>query len=262
MRLRSSLSVLVLASVCVLAACAKRTAGTPELEPQRSALVGDNQPLVRAAERAQLDRLPAVRAQLAAARDSVLASAYVSWALQQQAVPSDAAIGAYYRSHPELFAHRRLYLMRELNVDLAPARFGELQRHAEGAHDLLQLEQWLQSAHIKFDAANSARGSDELPHEVLPAFLRLRNGDIGVARSARGAWVLQVIHSVSAPLTLTQARASIIRTLLQRTLDAPATAPTQASSAKLSPPGLVQTSLQADAQRPAVAVATDRLPLP
>jgi EpsD family peptidyl-prolyl cis-trans isomerase len=172
--------------------------------------------LAREARRLRLDRDPEVGARLDAARRQVLAQAYVDLAAAQSAAPSAHDIAAYYRAHPESFAHRRLYLLRELNVRLPPNRFAELQRHSAQVHNLAQLEEWLRAAHIPFQDSARARFSGQLPGAIVPAFLRLKRGDIGVARVPQGAWVLQVIDWTAAPLSLQAAQPLIARRLARQ----------------------------------------------
>ena len=169
--------------------------------------------LAQAARRLKLERDPSVSARLDEARRQILAQAYVDLAAAQSAAPSAHDIEAYYREHPESFAHRRLYLLRELSVRLPPHRFAELQRHSTHAHNLAQLELWLRAAHIPFEDSARARFSGQLPSAIAPAFLRLKRGDIGVARVPQGAWVLQVIDWMPAPLSLQSAQPLIARRL-------------------------------------------------
>ncbi|HEX4023776.1 MAG TPA: EpsD family peptidyl-prolyl cis-trans isomerase [Steroidobacteraceae bacterium] len=176
----------------------------------------DLQLLVQQARRLKLERDPAVSARIEAATEGVLAQAYIDRAAARSAAPDARDIAAYYRDHPESFARRRLYLLRELTVRLSAERFAQLRRHSAHARDLTELEQWLQLQGIAFEQAVQARASDQLPREIVPAFLRLRRGDIGVARIPQGAWVLQVLDWVSAPVSLQEARPAIAGYLAQQ----------------------------------------------
>ncbi|MGH8141253.1 MAG: EpsD family peptidyl-prolyl cis-trans isomerase [Steroidobacteraceae bacterium] len=176
----------------------------------------DLQLLVQEARRLKLEQDPAVSARIDVATKAILAQAYVDKAAQQSAAPSEADIDAYYRDHPESFARRRVYLLRELTVQMAPQRFAELRQHSVQARDLKPLEHWLRGQHIAFVQTERARTSDQIPPQITPAFLRLKRGDIGVARIPQGAWVLQVLDWVSSPLSLSSARPLIARYLALR----------------------------------------------
>jgi len=183
--------------------------------------------LVQEAHRLKLERDPAVSARIAAATKAILAQAYIDRATARSAAPDAHDIEAYYRNHPESFAHRRLYLLRELTVQLPADRFAQLRRQCAHLHDLRSLTRWLRSEHIAFEQTERARAVDQLPPAVMPGFLRLRRGDIGVARTAQGAWVLQVIDWISAPVSLQAARPLIARYLALRVRSAVETAEIQ-----------------------------------
>jgi EpsD family peptidyl-prolyl cis-trans isomerase len=198
------------------AAAAADTSSLPRRGDARVDRLLGLQLLAREARRLKLERDPEVGARLDAARRQVLAQAYVDLAAAQSAAPSAHDIAAYYREHPESFAHRRLYLLRELSVRLPPSRFAELQRHSAQVRNLAQLEQWLRAAHIPFQDSARARFSGQLPSAIVPEFLRLKRGDIGVARVPQGAWVLQVIDWAAAPLSLQAAQPPIARRLARQ----------------------------------------------
>lgn len=226
------------------------------VDPEQLQRVIDQALLVQAAQRQHLNTDPGVQERVAEAGNSVLAQSYVDFAAAKSAPPTDADIKAYYYAHPELFEHRRLYLLREIDIKMAPQRFEEVQRHCDGAHDLSQMEQWLKDSGIAYRARNTARTTDELPLDVLPQFLRLKNGDIGVARAPEGAWVLQVVSSASLPLSLTQARPVIAEYLQRRLRTAVMTAEVQRlrDQARIEyPAGMEPTTPQARVSQAAVA---------
>jgi len=183
--------------------------------------------LVQEARRLKLERDPAVTARITSATQAILARAYIDLAAARSAAPDTHDIEAYYHDHPEAFARRRLYLLRELTVHLPADRFAQLRRHCVHARDLRSLTSWLRAQHIAFEQTERARASDQLPRAVMPAFLRLRRGDIGVARTPEGAWVLQVIDWMSAPVSLQTARPLIERYLALRLRSAVETAEIQ-----------------------------------
>ena len=133
--------------------------------------------LVQQALKAGLEREPAVKAEIDASRRQILAQAWLDKVVAGKTV-SREEIRSFYAEHPELFAERRVYRVRETR--LLPA--------------------------------------EQVPLAHLPRLARLGTGESVVFDDAPagGALEVQVVQAEDAPLTETQAAALIEQFLAGR----------------------------------------------
>lgn len=193
---------------------------SPELlRPALERLI-DRQLLLQAAQRLKLDRDRGVLARIEAARQAVLVQAYLDTATAQSAPPGAQDIRAYYGSHPEWFARRRLYVLRDLSVALSPRQLPRqlplLQWRARWLRGVAQVEDWLRASGIGYQLQTRSCDSQQLASLLAPGSARLADGDMAVVSAADGVHVLQVMYSVPAPLSEALADPLIARYLQQR----------------------------------------------
>ena len=155
---------------------ALRSAGAPSANQALEKVI-ERELLVQQALHAGLDREPAVRDAIDASRRQILAEAWLDRVAAEKAV-SREEIRAFYAEHPELFAERRVYRVRETRV--LPA--------------------------------------ERVPLAHLPRLARLGAGESVVfdAPSEGGTLEVQVVQAEDAPLSEAQATALIEQFLAGR----------------------------------------------
>ena len=179
--------------------------------------ITDQELLAKEAVQTRLDRDEQVARSIERARRQILAQAYIDRAMISASPPSAKEIGKFYEDNPALFAERRIYRVRELLVDIAPERLGALRTMVTGAKNLAEVERWLQSRNLSFDATTtSSWAAEQIPLSILHRLFQMRDGQIDAFPTADGASVVRLEQSAEASIGLKQAEPSIARYLLNR----------------------------------------------
>ncbi len=168
---------------------------------------------VARAEAKRLDRQPDVMASLDAGRREMLARAYFEKAAADQPRPTEREVHDYYVAHPELFAQRRIYTLKELNVSEDPALAERLNSLAMSGAAYPQMVQWLRDANVPFSTQATARPAEALPLQYLPRLAQLQAGRMLVMSDDSGIHAAQVVSTDLAPIDEASAAASIRRFL-------------------------------------------------
>ena len=179
--------------------------------------IADQELLAKEALQTRLDRDEQVARAIERARRQILAQAYIDRAMISASRPSAAEIGKFYEENPALFAERRIYRVRILLVDIAPERFGALRTMVAGAKNLAEVERWLDSRKLSFDATTpSSLAAEQIPLGALHRLFQMRDGQIDVFPTPEGASVVRLEQSADAAIGRKQAEPAIARYLLNR----------------------------------------------
>lgn len=160
--------------------------------------------LVQQAIESKLDRNPNVQQALESARREVLARAYMDQAAKAFAKPGADAVAAYYKTHPELFAERKIYRINELSVADKPEVLAQVKAEAAklGAQGsaLEQLAVWLRARNVAFRPEAAVKAAEQLPLEHLPALHKLKAGQILALDAPGSLLIVQVVASQPQPI--------------------------------------------------------------
>ncbi|MGH8707224.1 MAG: EpsD family peptidyl-prolyl cis-trans isomerase [Burkholderiales bacterium] len=177
----------------------------------------DQELLVQHALKAKLDRDPQVMQAIEDARRQMLARAYIDRVLGAAApARSQDEIRTFYQENPALFERRRIYHLHELVVAAPQEKLGALQAAAAAAKSMDEVAGWLKSRELPFTVVTASKPAEQIPLEILPRVLEMRDGQIAVFSTSRGTSVVQVLRSEEAPLSGQQATPVIERYLLNR----------------------------------------------
>lgn len=176
----------------------------------------DQELLVQKALKARLDRDPQVMQAIEDAKRQILARAYLDRVVAAAPAQSQDEIGTFYKENPALFERRRIYHLHELVVAAPQKKLGALQAAAAAAKSMDEVAGWLKSRELPFNVVTASKPAEQIPLEILPRVLEMRDGQIAVFSTARGASVVQVLRSEPAPLSGHEAAPVIERYLLNR----------------------------------------------
>jgi EpsD family peptidyl-prolyl cis-trans isomerase len=176
----------------------------------------DQELLVQKALKAKLDRDPQVMQAIEDAKRQILARAYVDRAVAAAPTQGQDEIGTFYKENPALFERRRIYHLHELVVAAPQEKLGALQAAAAAAKSMDEVARWLKSRELPFNVVTASKPAEQIALEILPRVLEMRDAQIAVFSTARGASVVQVLRSEEAPLSGQQAAPIIERFLLGR----------------------------------------------
>lgn len=197
---------------------------TPNIPPEAASkakreILGkliDQQLAKQAAIEKKLDRTPATVQAVEAARDEILARAYLQQVAANQVKPSPETVSKYYTEHPELFAERRIFSLEELLVQRADGLTAKLQSQIAKAKSLQEIMGWLKSMGIKFSANSGVRPAEALPLDMLPKLQAMKDGEIKLFEAAGGLQIFRLAASKAAPVDLATAAPRIEQFLTNR----------------------------------------------
>ena len=173
-------------------------------KPQLEALI-DSQLLQEEAVRNRLDRNPLVRQAIERARTDILAQAQLQTRFARIAAPTRAEIDAYFLAHPELFAGRKLFYIKQLVIDSKDFT-PQLKQLVDRAASIGQVAQWLDAHRVHYERAQLARGSAELAPDMLAQLKTMRRHQLFVVK-AGAQTMLDALHDVT-PNPVTAAAAA------------------------------------------------------
>lgn len=168
----------------------------------------DRELLVQQALKDDLERDPAVAAQLAEAVENARREVLVRAWLERRVTLARSRTGKvrdFYVENPALFAERRVYRLNELAVS-APSEMVEVLRgEIEGVGDLDAAAARLRARSLRFTAGSVSAPAEKLPLAWLPRLARMKAGEVAVFPAPSGATVVQVAQVEEAPLSEEQA---------------------------------------------------------
>lgn len=187
-------------------------AGTPPADATASLV--DKQLMADAAVRLGIDKEPVLRAAIDNAQRELLARAYLESQLAAVPEPSPAAIAAYYRDQPAMFSERRVYRLREVDIQVPAERGAEIESHVREVKSLDELMTWLRQRQLPFQTGISVRTAEQLPLPMLAPLHMAKPGQVVGHRAGSSLLVVQVLEVQPAPMSLAEAT-PLIRNLVR-----------------------------------------------
>lgn len=148
----------------------------------------------------KLDRSPEVVQSIEAARNEILAHAYLGHIAAEQPKPTAAEVKKYYATHPELFAQRRIFNLEEIVVVSEEGLAPKLREQVAKANGMQDIMSWLRSQNIKFAANSGARAAEVLPMDLLLELQTLGDGAMRLIESGGSLRVFHVVATQAAPV--------------------------------------------------------------
>jgi EpsD family peptidyl-prolyl cis-trans isomerase len=174
----------------------------------------DQELAVQKAVELKLDRDPRVMQRLEAARRDIVAAAYAEKLGEGAPRPTTADIKRYYDEHPALFSQRKVYQLRELNIQAEASQIEALGAKLAAAKNLNEFSDYLKANNVKFTGGTAVRSAEQLPLAVLPKLAALKDGASLLQPTLLGAQVVQVVASRPQPVDLERASRAIEQFLL------------------------------------------------
>lgn len=165
--------------------------------------------LVQKADDLKLDRNPNVLQALEFTKRQVLAQAAYSQLSGSDKPLAESEIQTYYNAHPQLFAERQIY---DLTVFVVPfqALNASIQSGLNQSTGDAQTSQLLDQAKVSYTRTSSQVAADVLPEQVVSPLHQMKLGDIVQVREGDNMVLMQLKTRQDAPLTLENARETIV----------------------------------------------------
>ena len=157
----------------------------------------DQELAIQKAESLKLDRDPRVLQQIEAARNEIVARAYLDKIAEGVSRPTPEEITAYYNDNPALFRERRVYQLQEVAIQTqAKGQQAEAIKRILGSGKPLEdVLIHLRSNKIEYTSNQVVRAAEQIPLATLPALSKLRNGQGIVIEGPAGIQVVAVVES-------------------------------------------------------------------
>ena len=170
----------------------------------------------QAALEKQLDRTPQTMQAIEAARNEILARAYLQQIASAQTQPSPEAVKKYYNDHPELFAERKIFQIEEILVPDAGGLADQVQAQIGKSRSLQDVAAWLNAQKVKFTANSGVRGAESIPLSLLPQLQSMKAGEIKMLKSGNNLQIFRLVAMRSQPVDEARATPSIQRFLFNQ----------------------------------------------
>ena len=175
----------------------------------------DRQILLGEAERNKVDRDPKVVQTIERYKTQAIVQAYLESEAGTTVKPSKEDVDNYFRSHPELFAHRKLLDISQLSI--ASQDFSQsLKAVMDAGTSLDQVEAWLTAHKIAYVKNAVSYSSADLPAEVLSKLQNLGKNHLFVLKDGEQNLLCALTDLVDSPIPAAQAATQIERFLLNK----------------------------------------------
>lgn len=157
----------------------------------------------------RLDRSPEVMMAIEAAKREIVARAYLDQVIAALPKPTGEEIRKYYADNADLFSCRRVYTLQEINVEPKPGIVGDLKQMAAAGKPLDDIANWLKEKGVRFQAGGGTRAAEQIPLEILPKLVQIKDGQAGVIEASQSILVVRVASSQAVPIGEAEAKARI-----------------------------------------------------
>lgn len=160
----------------------------------------DQQLLVHQAVKEKLDRDPRVLQNLEAAKREILAQALMEKQLTGIKKPTQQEIDEFYTQHPELFEKRRIYQLQEIVVAVGKEKASEIEAGVRDAGSFEAIAASMKRLGYQFTANASVRAAEQLPMELLPRLVQMKDGEVVIVPTERSVNIVMLAASQAQPL--------------------------------------------------------------
>ncbi len=175
----------------------------------------DRQLLENQAAREQLDRDPKVMQAIERARALIVAQAYMQRKIGGIDRPSASEVRDYYSKHPEFFARRKQFYMKQLIIDTRDLG-AELKLAADKARTLDDVAAWLDAKKIKYVRGQASRTTSDLAPEMSARLREMLPGRLFVVKEGPRSMFVSITEVKDSPAPLDVAAPEIEKFLMNK----------------------------------------------
>ncbi|MBB3119600.1 EpsD family peptidyl-prolyl cis-trans isomerase [Pseudoduganella violacea] len=175
----------------------------------------DRQLLQNEAQKEKIDRDPKVQQAIERAKALIVAQAYMQKRVGNIARPTKEEVEAYFKQHPEFFANRKAFDLRQL-VIASEDMNDELKAAMDQAKSLDEVAAWMDGHKVKYARAQVVRSSADLPPELSGKLLAMPKGQLFIIREGARTMLMAIADTKEAPVTLDVASQQIEQFLFNK----------------------------------------------
>jgi EpsD family peptidyl-prolyl cis-trans isomerase len=189
---------------------------TPELTRAAVDRLVNEELLLQAALKNNLDRDPTVVQNMESARRQVLAQSFAARSVFAKMPPTTSEESDYYKHNPVLFEERKIFQLTAFAVKDADLT-DKVRTALEGAHGVEQVRDALDKHQIRYSTQIMSVVPEQLPIERLPLFAQAGVGDLLITDEPGGEHLLMSVTSTQdSPISFEHARPLIRRYLINK----------------------------------------------
>jgi EpsD family peptidyl-prolyl cis-trans isomerase len=148
---------------------------------------------IQQAVKMKLDRTPAVMQAIESSKNTILARAYMDPIVEAASKVTSDDVHKFYTDHPELFSARRVYNLRELEVQAKPGLIASMRDWVAKGQSMDAIAAELKSQNSTPAVQNGVKSAEQLPMEMVSALNKLSPGQLMVIELTKSISVLQVV---------------------------------------------------------------------
>ena len=175
----------------------------------------DRQLILAEAERNKLDRTPEVMQAIERARVQIIAQAFLQGITTKTQRPSRVEIDNYYQEHPEYFAKRKEFDLKQLIIPNKNFN-DELKSFLDTAKSLDEIATWMDKHGIQYTRSQATRTTADLPAEAVAKLVEMPLGKLFLVGEGDNK-VINVLTAIKdSPVTATNAAPQIEQFLFNK----------------------------------------------
>ena len=175
----------------------------------------DRQLILAEAERNKLDRTPEVMQAIERARVQIIAQAFLQGITTKTPRPSRIEIDNYYQEHPEYFAKRKEFDLKQLVI--SNKNFNdELKSFLDTAKSLDEIATWMDKHGVQYTRSQATRTTADLPADAVAKLVEMPLGKLFLVGEADNK-VINVLTAIKdSPVTALNAAPQIEQFLFNK----------------------------------------------
>ena len=188
-------------------------------EPARKELAAklvDRELAVQQALSMKLDRQPEVMRQIEEARRDLLARAYARSLAATSTRPTEQEAAHYYSEHPELYAQRKVFLIKMVSVKAGSSGLDEFKQRVTQGKSMDETITWLGNQKIQFGKQVVIRPAEDIPGVVVKQLAATADNGMVLLESPHGMVAYQVLSAQSSPIAWEAAKPGILVSLAKQ----------------------------------------------
>ncbi|MBI5659256.1 MAG: peptidyl-prolyl cis-trans isomerase, EpsD family [Nitrosomonadales bacterium] len=177
----------------------------------------DRQLILAEAARNKMDRTPDVMKAIERAKAQIIAQAYLQSITAKLTKPSRAEVEDYFQKHPEFFAQRKQFDMKQLVI--SGNDFNDnFKRALDSARSLDDVAAWLDKNGVRYGRGQLTRTSTDMPPEMSSRLLAMPRSQLFIVREGGNSLINALVDIKDAPVAAKDAAPQIEKYLFNKKL--------------------------------------------
>lgn len=175
----------------------------------------DRQLILEEAMRNKIDRTPEVMQTIERAKAQVIVQAYLQSMVSKVSKPAKTEIDDYYQKHPEFFAKRKEFDLKQLVI--SSKDYSEALKSAlDSAKSLEDVAAWMDKQNVHYRRAQITRSTSDLPQQAVTQLLALPKGQLFIVGEGENRVLNILVATRDSPVTAANAAPQIEQFLISK----------------------------------------------